>query len=110
MLLTATGMACLVATDNSGAVVAGMALFGVGLGGAQNASLAVIFDRAAHDRVAQVSVIWNLAYDAGMGFGAIAFGMLSGIIGYSMGFAAVAAVLFTAVPFAWAGQVQPKRR
>jgi predicted MFS family arabinose efflux permease len=110
MLLTATGMACLVATDNSGAVVAGMALFGVGLGGAQNASLAVMFDRAAHDRVAQVSVIWNLAYDAGMGFGAIAFGMLSGIIGYSMGFAAVAAVLFTAVPFAWAGQVQPKRR
>jgi predicted MFS family arabinose efflux permease len=101
MLFASIGMLCLVATDNPVAVLAGMALFGLGLGGAQNASLAVMFERARQDRVAQVSVIWNLAYDAGMGIGAVGFGVLSGATRYSWGFAIVAAVLFASVPIAW---------
>lgn len=101
MLLAAIGMLCLVATGHPGAVLTGMALFGLGLGGAQNASLAVMFERARPDRVAQVSVIWNLAYDAGMGIGAVGFGVLSGVTGYSWGFAIVAAILFATVPIAW---------
>lgn len=101
MLLCAIGMLCLVATGNPGAVLAGMALFGLGLGGAQNVSLAVMFERARQDRIAQVSVIWNLAYDAGMGIGAVGFGVVSGVTGYSWGFAVVAALLFATVLPAW---------
>lgn len=101
MLLTAIGMGCLVPTGQSVAVLAGMALFGIGLGGAQNASLSMLFERARHDRVAQVSVIWNLAYDAGMGVGAVGFGLLSGMTGYAWGFALVSALLFATAPIAW---------
>jgi predicted MFS family arabinose efflux permease len=101
MLLTAIGVLCLVATSSSAAVLAGMAIFGLGLGGAQNSSLAVMFERARAERVAQVSVIWNLAYDAGMGLGAVGFGLLSGLTGYASGFAIVAAILFASVPVAW---------
>ncbi len=92
---------CLVATGNPAAVLAGVAIFGIGLGGAQNASLAVLFERARQDRIAQVSVIWNLAYDAGMGIGAVGFGVVSGLTGYPWGFAIVAALLFATVLPAW---------
>ena len=107
MLLCATGMLCLVATGHSGAVLVGMALFGLGLGGAQNASLAVMFERARRDRIAQVSVIWNLAYDAGMGIGAVGFGVVSGLTGYSWGFAIVATILFASVIPSWLDRKQP---
>ena len=101
MLLAATGMACIVATGNAAAVLAGMAVFGLGLGAAQNASLAMLFERADRDRFAQVSVIWNLAYDAGMGIGAVGFGLVSDVTGYPWGFALVALLLFVTVPIAW---------
>jgi predicted MFS family arabinose efflux permease len=101
MLLAAIGMACIVATASAAAVLAGMAIFGLGLGAAQNASLAVLFERAERDRFAQVSVIWNLAYDAGMGIGAVGFGLVSDVAGYPWGFALVALVLFATVPVAW---------
>ena len=101
MLLCAVGMVGVVATGTTVAVVVGMALFGLGLGSAQNASLAMMLDRAHHARTAQVSVIYNLAYDAGMGIGAVGFGVVSDIVGYTWGFALVAAILFAAVPAAW---------
>jgi predicted MFS family arabinose efflux permease len=65
MLLCAVGMTLIVATGSTISILAGMAVFGLGLGGAQNTSLTMMFERAASDRYAQVSVIWNLAYDAG---------------------------------------------
>lgn len=101
MLLCAIGMLAIVMTTNAAAVIGGMALFGLGLGGAQNASLATMFARAPVERGAQVSVIWNLAYDAGMGLGAVGFGLVSGLAGYPWGFALVAVMLFLAVPLAW---------
>jgi hypothetical protein len=61
----------------------------------------MMFERAHESRAAQVSVIWNLAYDAGMGIGAVGFGLVSGIVGYSWGFALVAAILAASVPVAW---------
>ena len=101
MLFSAVGMLCVVNTDSALMVIGGLALFGIGLGAAQNASLAVMFERAPTDRVAQVSVVWNIAYDAGMGIGAVAFGIVTGFIGYPAGFAMVAALLFVAVIPAW---------
>jgi predicted MFS family arabinose efflux permease len=101
MLAAAIGLFCIVGTGNTFAVLAGMALFGCGLGGAQNASLTVMFERAHKDRFAQVSVIWNLAYDAGMGIGAVGFGLVSGLTGYPWGFAIVGMILSGGVLLAW---------
>jgi hypothetical protein len=32
-----------------------------------------------------VSLIWNLAFDAGMGLGAVGFGLVTGLMGYPFG-------------------------
>ncbi|NUR84276.1 MAG: MFS transporter [Nonomuraea sp.] len=74
---------------------AGMALFGVGFGLLQNATLAIMMERGP---VGRVSAIWNLAYDAGMGAGGIGFGLLVAHTGYPLGFALVALVMVAALP------------
>ena len=109
MLFAAVGMLGIIRTDSALSVVAGMALFGIGLGGAQNASLAIMFERSRPERFAQISVIWNIAYDAGMGIGAVAFGLVTGVTGYPVGFALVAGLLFLTVIPAWRDQVPPAR-
>jgi predicted MFS family arabinose efflux permease len=38
--------------------------------------------------------LWNLAFDAGFGLGAVGFGLVVGPVGYAAGFALTAAVLF----------------
>lgn len=37
--------------------------------------------------------MWNLAYDAGMGLGALGFGAAAAAIGYSVGFAVCAGII-----------------
>lgn len=101
MLLCTIGMGLIVGTGSASAVLAGMAVFGFGLGGAQNSSLAMMFERAPRDRYAQVSVIWNIAYDAGMGIGAVGFGLATNLIGYQWGFAIVAVILLATIVPAW---------
>ncbi|MEV1143008.1 MFS transporter [Micromonospora sp. NPDC049799] len=83
------------------AVIACVALFGIGFGVAQNVTLALMFDRVARSGYPRVSMLWNLAYDAGMGVGAVGFGLLVAPIGYSAGFALTAAVLLTVLVPAW---------
>jgi MFS family permease len=101
MMLCAIGMTLIVATGSTVAVLIGMAVFGLGVGGAQNSSMAMMFERAPRERYAQISVIWNVAYDAGMGIGAVGFGLATDLIGYQWGFALVAAILFATVLPAW---------
>ena len=101
MLCTALGLLAIVWIDSPAMVIGGMALFGLGLGAAQNSSLAIMFQRAEPERFAQISVIWNIAFDAGIGIGAVAFGLVTGFTGYPIGFGLVAAVLFLAVVPAW---------
>jgi hypothetical protein len=48
---------------------------------------------------ARVSVLWNVAFDAGMGIGSVAFGYLAIVTGYPWGFAILAFVMvLTVVP------------
>ncbi len=96
-LAAALGTAGLFWVDVPLAMIAGMGLFGVGFGMAQNATLALMFERAPESAFGQVSAAWNLAYDAGLGVGAAGFGLLAGSVGYPAGFAVTAAVLFTAL-------------
>lgn len=97
LLLAATGAASLVFVGTPAAVVLGSALFGTGFGAAQNLTLAIMYDRSPRSRYGQVSALWNLAYDAGWGAGAILFGFVAAGLGYSTAFALTAAVVALAI-------------
>ncbi|RFU38946.1 MFS transporter, partial [Actinomadura logoneensis] len=98
-LLTTAGAATLVWTGSPVAVIAGPALFGAGFGIAQTATLALMLGRVAPAEFGRVSALWNIAYDAGIGVGAVGFGAVVSVASYSGGFAVTAALLaLTLVP------------
>jgi predicted MFS family arabinose efflux permease len=101
VLTSALGVALLVAVDRPLAVVAGMGVFGIGFGIAQNATLVLMFERIDRADYGRASALWNLAYDAGVGVGAVGFGLLAGPLGYSTGFAVVGGVLALALGPSW---------
>lgn len=93
MLLAAAGIVVLFFTDSPPAIVAGMAAFGLGLGGVQNLSLTLMLENTHAGDFARVSVLWNIAFDAGMGIGSVAFGYLVIVTGYPWGFVVLAAIM-----------------
>jgi predicted MFS family arabinose efflux permease len=101
VVLAAGGMAALVAVDSTWAVIVGMLLFGLGFGAAQNVTLATMYDRVSETEYARVSAVWNLAYDGGMGIGAVGFGAIVGGTGYPAAFAIIAGLLAVALVPAW---------
>jgi MFS family permease len=92
-LIAAAGLALLTLTGVPAAVIASAVLFGTGFGVAQNASLTLMYSGVPESGYSTVSAVWNLAYDAGMGVGAAAFGALAAQTGYPVAFAAMAAIL-----------------
>jgi predicted MFS family arabinose efflux permease len=101
VLAVAVGMLALVLTGSAAAVVAGMVLFGAGFGVVQNATLALMFDRASRAGYGMVSALWNLAFDAGLGLGAAGFGVLAAQVGYPPAFALTAALVLAALAPTW---------
>ncbi|MEU4932944.1 MFS transporter [Streptomyces yokosukanensis] len=97
----AVGAAGLVWVASPLAVIAGMALFGIGFGIGQNATLALMVERVPRSEFGKASALWNLAYDGGFGIGAVGFGLLIGPVGYPAGFAVTALVLIVAIIPAW---------
>jgi len=94
-LLTATtGMLALIFIASTPAIMIGMVLFGIGFGITQNATLTLMFDRVSPSGYDAVSAVWNVGYDAGLGIGAVAFGILSSRTGYPAAFALLAAFMF----------------
>jgi MFS family permease len=87
----------LLVLDGPLATIAGMALFGAGFGAAQNVTLALMMERVNPVAYGRTSALWNLAYDAGFGLGAVGFGLVAGPVGYAVGFAVTAAVLLAAL-------------
>jgi predicted MFS family arabinose efflux permease len=100
MLLAAIGAACLIAIDSPIAVIVGMELFGIGYGAAQNLTLTLMFDRVSRDDFNRVSALWNLAFDSGMGIGAVGFGYITIATGYPWAFAGIAVLLVAAFTLA----------
>lgn len=98
--LAVTGMTAMAVTTCGPLVVAGAVVFGTGFGVLQNATLALMFKRAAATEYATVSAIWNGAYDLGMGAGAIAVGTLVAFAGFSAAFLVVAASMLPALVLA----------
>lgn len=101
LIAAGLGVASLVLGGNPVLVMAGMLTFGAGFGMLQNASLALMFERVPKSGYDTASAVWNLAYDAGYGVGAVAFGMLAVQTGYEMAFALTAGVIIAALAPAW---------
>jgi predicted MFS family arabinose efflux permease len=93
----AVGLVGFVLVDQPVAVLAGAAAFGFGFGVTQNASISLMFQSVPDSAYDTASAVWNIAYDAGMGVGAAAFGLLVGITGFPVGFALAAALILLAL-------------
>jgi MFS family permease len=97
-LVTASaGMMILALTSVPAAVIAGSLVFGIGFGVSQNATLSLMYARVPESGYAAVSAVWNIAYDAGMGLGAVGFGLLAAGTGYPAAFAITAAAMLIAL-------------
>jgi MFS family permease len=93
LVTAAAGVLMLALVGSPVAVMAGALLFGAGFGVVQNASLAVMYDRAPRSAFGTVTAIWSVAYDGGWGLGTAGFGLLAAQSGYGIGFAVTAAVM-----------------
>ncbi|MFC9294016.1 MFS transporter [Streptomyces sp. NPDC057011] len=97
LAVAAAGTLLISLTRSPLAVVVGVALFGVGFGVTQNATLTLMYARVPASGYGTVSALWNFAYDAGMGVGAVGFGALAGLTGYPWAFALTAVLMLTAL-------------
>nr|WP_026241574.1 MFS transporter [Streptomyces sp. SID5594] len=101
VLAVALGTAGLVRLESPVTVIVSMVLFGAGFGAVQNVTLATMFERVPRSGFGRVSVVWNLAFDAGMGLGAVGLGLLIDRTGYPWGFAVTAVLLLAVLVPAW---------
>ena len=97
LLIAAAGMASLIWVSAPVAVIAGMCLFGIGFGIAQNATFALMIDRAPAGGYGTASALWNLAYDAGYGTGPIVFGVFVAHSGYPAAFGLTGLLILVAL-------------
>jgi MFS family permease len=97
LLIAAAGMASLIWVSAPIAVIAGMCLFGIGFGIAQNVTFALMIDRAPGSGYGTASALWNLAYDAGYGTGPIVFGVFVTHTGYPAAFALTGLLILAAL-------------
>jgi predicted MFS family arabinose efflux permease len=95
--LAAAGMAAIAATGTPALVIGGSAVFGAGFGLLQNATLSLMYARTTRDGYDAISALWNAAYDAGMGAGAIGMGLVTGHLGYPVTFLLTAALVLVAL-------------
>src|SRR6266568_878192 len=97
LLTAAAGMTILIWVAAPAALIAGMCLFGTGFGITQNATFALLIDRAPASGYGTASALWNLAYDAGYGAGPAVFGMFAGSTGYPAAFALTGTLMLAAL-------------
>ncbi|OIK23278.1 MFS transporter [Streptomyces malaysiense] len=101
LALSAVGMFITAYTRSAVAVVLGVAVFGTGFGITQNSTITLMYSRVPASGYGTVSALWNIAYDAGMGVGAVCFGVLARQVGYPWGFVCTAALIVLVLPSAW---------
>ena len=97
LLTAAAGMSVLIWVAAPAALIAGMFLFGTGFGISQNATFALMIDRAPVSGYGTASALWNLAYDAGYGAGPAVFGVFVVYTGYPAAFALTGMLMLAAL-------------
>lgn len=95
--LSAVGVAAIAATGTPALVIGGSAVFGAGFGLLQNGTLALMYQRETHSGYDAVSAVWNAAYDAGMGAGAVGMGLITSHLGYPAVFLLTAMLVLPAL-------------
>lgn len=98
VLLAVAGILGMALTSVPLAVIGGAALFGAGFGITQNATLTMMYSSVPASGYGTVSAVWNLGFDAGMGAGAVWFGLLVPFSGYPLAFVCTAAPMLAALP------------
>ena len=88
-----SGLVAVSLSTISGLLVVGAALLGAGFGACQNDSFVLTLERLGSGRSGTASTIWNIAYDGGLGLGAVVFGWFVAAAGYVEAFLGVAAVV-----------------
>ncbi|WP_405779360.1 MFS transporter [Streptomyces sp. NBC_01378] len=102
LVASAAGILVVALTGVPVAVVVGAAVFGVGFGITQSATITLMYSRVPTSGYGTVSALWNVAYDAGMGIGAVGFGTVAGLTGYPWAFVLTAFLMLTAlIPARW---------
>jgi MFS family permease len=97
LLTAAAGMSVLIWVAAPAALIVGMFLFGTGFGISQNATFALMIDRAPVSGYGTASALWNLAYDAGYGAGPAVFGVFVVYTGYPAAFALTGMLMLAAL-------------
>jgi MFS family permease len=97
LLTAAAGMTLLIWVTTPFALITGMCLFGIGFGISQNATFALMIDRAPVSGYGTASALWNLAYDAGYGAGPAVFGVFVVYTGYPAAFALTGMLMLAAL-------------
>ena len=97
LVIAAAGMTSLIWVPAPAVVIAGMCLFGIGFGITQNATFALMIDRAPASGYGTASALWNLAYDAGYGAGPMMFGVFVAHTGYPAAFAVTGLLILAAL-------------
>ncbi len=97
LLTAAAGMTILIWVAIPAALIVGMCLFGIGFGITQNATFALMIDRAPVSGYGTASALWNLAYDAGYGAGPAVFGVFVVYTGYPAAFAVTGMLMLAAL-------------
>ena len=100
LAIASLGMITMMWLASPAAVIAGMCLFGTGFGIIQNATFALMIDRAPASGLGTASAMWNLAYDAGYGAGPAMFGLFAGHTGYPAAFALTGVLMLAGLPSA----------
>ena len=78
-------------------LVAGAALFGTGFGLLQNATLILMMERVSEAEYGLGSTLWNAAFDAGTGVGALLFGFVISALEFYWSFSLCATFLLAAL-------------
>lgn len=97
LVLSSAGMLLMVAAADPVAVVVATGVFGTGFGILQNSTLTLMYARVPTAGYGAVSAVWKIAYDVGVGAGAVGFGWLAAGTGYPWAFALTSAAMLTAV-------------
>lgn len=93
VLVTAAGLALIAAALPDGhlpLLLTGATALGAGFGACQNDSFVATIRRLGPSRTATGSTIWNVAYDGGLGAGAVALGWVVGAAGHAGAFLTLA--------------------
>jgi MFS family permease len=95
LLCAALGMAAL--SLGGPALLGGALLFGAGFGMLQNTTLLLTMQQVPKAEYGLGSTLWNLAFDAGTGAGALVFGFVVGAAGFSLAFYLCAGLLVASI-------------